>query len=201
MGSSNSTASSPQPSASGDNSVKQCPVDHANISSNKAPRSCPVQHDNGAMSECPISAEDRKKWLEQHSKENIDPANMMPPPNQLPSPGQPFPLDTSREVSSIPRALDENNVKREEKWVYPSEQMFWNAMIRKGWRWNSEDISTNDMSNIIAIHNANNELAWKEVLKWEAMHAKECPDPRLKKFGGKAKRILSSSSSPALAGV
>lgn len=28
------------------------------------------------------------------------------------------------------------------------------------------------MSNIIKIHNSNNEQAWQEILKWEAMHAR-----------------------------
>lgn len=42
------------------------------------------------------------------------------------------------------------------------------------------------MDNIIKIHNANNEQAWQEVLKWEALHAKECGHPKLKSFGGKA---------------
>lgn len=50
----------------------------------------------------------------------------MPPPNQKPAPDQPFCLSTSREESTIPRHNGENN------WVYPSEQMFWNAMLRKG---------------------------------------------------------------------
>ena len=43
------------------------------------------------------------------------------------------------------------------------------------------------MDHIIKIHNANNESAWREVLKWEAMHADECNNPQLKSFGGKAK--------------
>lgn len=51
----------------------------------------------------------------------------MPPPNQVPAPDQPFPLSVNREESKIPRAGTEQN------WVYPSEQMFWNAMLRKGW--------------------------------------------------------------------
>ena len=51
----------------------------------------------------------------------------MPPPNQRPAPDQPFPLDTSRETSNIPKAGAEG-----ENWVYPSQQMFWNAMLRKG---------------------------------------------------------------------
>lgn len=50
----------------------------------------------------------------------------MPPPNQRPSPDQPFPLSTDRVVSNIPKTGSEEN------WVYPSPQMFWNAMLRKG---------------------------------------------------------------------
>ena len=89
----------------------------------------------------------------------------MPPPNQQPAPGQPFPLSTERVRSTIPKAGTEND-----KWEYPSEQMFWNAMLRKGWRWEEDAIKQKDMSNIISIHNANNEMAWREVLKWEALH-------------------------------
>ncbi|XP_029473415.1 cytochrome c-type heme lyase isoform X2 [Rhinatrema bivittatum] len=113
---------------------------------------------------------------------DIDPRNLMPPPNQLPAPDQPFPLSTVREESTIPMAFSEKN------WVYPSEQMFWNAMLRKGWRWKDDDMKAEDMSNIIKIHNVNNEQAWKEILKWEALHTKECPcGPTLIRFGGKAK--------------
>ncbi|XP_064338659.1 holocytochrome c-type synthase isoform X1 [Camelus dromedarius] len=116
------------------------------------------------------------------NKENLDPSNLMPPPNQTPAPDQPFTLSTVREESSIPRA------DSDKKWVYPSEQMFWNAMLRKGWKWKDEDISQKDMYNIIRIHNQNNEQAWREILKWEALHAKECPcGPSLIRFGGKAK--------------
>jgi cytochrome c heme-lyase len=64
--------------------------------------------------------------------------------------------------------------------------MFWNAMLRKGWKWKDSDINPQDMENIIRIHNINNEMAWQEVLKWEAMHARECAEPKLKSFGGKA---------------
>ncbi|KAK2167493.1 hypothetical protein LSH36_27g08057 [Paralvinella palmiformis] len=56
-----------------------------------------------------------------------------------------------------------------------------------GWRWKDDDLKPSDMENIIKIHNVNNEQAWLEVLKWEALHAKECSQPKLKSFGGKAK--------------
>jgi len=52
----------------------------------------------------------------------------MPPPNQRPAPDQPFSLNTERQVSGIPNANDVQGGH----WVYPSEQMFWNAMLRKG---------------------------------------------------------------------
>ncbi|XP_024230405.1 holocytochrome c-type synthase isoform X1 [Oncorhynchus tshawytscha] len=115
---------------------------------------------------------------------DIDPTNMMPPPNQVPAPDQPFLLPVNREESKIPRAGTGKN------WVYPSEQMFWNAMLRKGWRWKEDELGQQDMSNIIKIHNTNNEQAWQEILKWEALHAGECPcGPSLKRFGGKAKEF------------
>ena len=50
----------------------------------------------------------------------------MPPPNQRPAPDQPFSLSTDRQMSTIPKAGSADN------WVYPSQQMFWNAMLRKG---------------------------------------------------------------------
>lgn len=40
----------------------------------------------------------------------------MPPPNQQPSPDQPFPLPKEREVSTIPKADGDF-------WVYPSAQV------------------------------------------------------------------------------
>lgn len=136
---------------------------------------CPYKHDQTkttTKSECPVTGA---------SNEDINPYNMMPPMNQNPAPDQPFPLSKEREMSNIPKAGNDD-----EKWVYPSQQMFWNAMLRKGWRWKESDISSQDMAHIIRIHNVNNEEAWREVLKWEALHADECCNPKLKKFGGKA---------------
>jgi len=47
-------------------------------------------------------------------------------------------------------------------------------MLLKGWRWKDADINQTDMEHIIRIHNVNNEIAWREVLKWEALHARYC---------------------------
>lgn len=166
------------------------------------PSECPMHQSKEAAkpkvaeipSECPMHASQKPapSWVSECPSSNaglvmdkktddIDPLNMMPPPNQRPSPDQPFPLPTDRQKSTIPKA------GTDETWTYPSQQMFWNAMLRKGWRWKEEEtMNPNTMDNIIKIHNANNESAWQEVLKWEALHAQECGNPKLKSFGGKA---------------
>ena len=78
-------------------------------------------------------------------------------------------------------------ISMQDNWVYPSQQMFYNALLRKGWEFGPEDLEQSDMDHIIKIHNANNESAWQEVLLWESLHSDECKTPKLKSFGGKAK--------------
>ncbi|KAG8436774.1 hypothetical protein GDO86_007743 [Hymenochirus boettgeri] len=192
MGATTSTSSSsPQPSSNLDSSQKQaseipppgCPMHQKKMDG------CPMHQEPNQKSEsCSGPAHQERAYeyvqcpMRATQKDDIDPSNMMPPPNQTPAPDQPFTLSVVREESSIPRAFTDK------KWVYPSSQMFWNAMLRKGWKWKDDDIEAVDMENIIKIHNKNNEKAWSEILKWEALHAKECPcGPSLIRFGGKAK--------------
>ena len=108
---------------------------------------------------------------------------------------QNIPLSTHRVVSSIPRSdsiLEEegmeipkhqvdpmNNNKNGSFWMYPSEQQFYNAMTRKGWKPNAEEMEV-----VVAIHNAVNERGWHEVKKWEKdLHGIE--KPRLIRFMGR----------------
>ncbi|KAH8381439.1 hypothetical protein KR093_004933 [Drosophila rubida] len=156
----------------------ECPMHQKHGDSNTSASAVPPHpkmQATGGASECPVQHGDNS---------DVNPLNMMPPANQQPAPDQPFPLPTDRQTSTIPKVTEDGSVQF---WQYPSQQMFWNAMLRKGWRWKNEDVSQKDMGDIIRIHNANNEQAWQEVLKWEALHAKECGNPRLKSFGGKAK--------------
>merc|ERR1712226_522176 len=162
----------------------ECPMHQQQQKEPEPPSECPMsaaQEQQASTSECPSNP----TFVMDPNPAEIDPLNMMPPPNQRPSPDQPFALPTDRQKSSIPKASG----KEGETWVYPSAQMFWNAMLRKGWRWRDEDIEQKDMDNIIKIHNANNEAAWQEVLKWEMMHYKECGNPKLKSFGGLATKF------------
>ena len=92
----------------------ECPLGYG-TKQNEQQSECPL----GYKSECPSEPQSAQK-------EEIDPRNMMPPPNQTPSLDQPFQLSTDRQSSSIPKDGTDGT------WLYPSEQMFWNAMIRKG---------------------------------------------------------------------
>eukprot|EP00298_Acanthocystis_sp_HF-20_P023628 c3299_g1_i1.p1 GENE.c3299_g1_i1~~c3299_g1_i1.p1 ORF type:complete len:250 (+),score=90.97 c3299_g1_i1:37-786(+) len=109
---------------------------------------------------------------------HLDPRNMMPAPNQRPHVDQQKPLPTEREKSSIPKFDDEKN----SKWVYPSQQMFYNALKRKG---KGEDVSEDDISGVVHVHNTMNERTWISLLEWEDFHSSTCARPKLISFRGR----------------
>ncbi|KAI8320740.1 cytochrome c and c1 heme-lyase [Martensiomyces pterosporus] len=165
-------------------------------SAGEANAACPVDHNSEAA----------KAFLPDGGPK-IDPHNQMPlVPEQNASPGQQGSLSTERTMSSIPRAdryqsagpsecpalhdTDGDAVKREaegsskahkDRWIYPSEQMFFNAMKRKNWNPREED-----MKSVVPIHNAVNEMCWNRILEWENMHKSTCGGPQLLRFEGKA---------------
>ncbi len=104
-------------------------------------------------------------------------------------------LGTMREVSTIPRALsptgadpaarrpannekDTGADKKTGNWIYPSEQMFFEAMKRKAY-----DPDGADMKTIVPIHNAVNERAWKEIKQWERGRGAEAYVPLIRTWG------------------
>ena len=129
-------------------------------------------------------------------------------PSPAPKPSKP--LSADREVSSIPRALPTNhdrhalnaaekaalpipaNSERDTghdrdsgNWIYPSQEMFFAAMKRKG-----HDAQAADMRTIVPIHNAVNERAWSEIKAWEAGRGSEaCGGPKLISFAGDSKNL------------
>ncbi|KAF2742577.1 cytochrome c1 heme lyase [Sporormia fimetaria CBS 119925] len=174
---------------------------------------------NDPAAACPVDHKTREAWLKQAQKAN--PAAAPPSPHsplqaegcdssQLDqTPSKPLPsaqsilgktLRTEREVSTIPRVIDEapssrpaNNErdtgadKKTGNWIYPSEEMFFNAMKRKSYNPNATDMQT-----IVPIHNAVNERAWMEIKQWEkGRGADACGGPKLASFSG-----LSSSLTP-----
>lgn len=124
------------------------------------PSRCPVDH--GSPQSCPVDHKSNSSWSPFTS------------PSGAPS-STPSQLSGERQVSSIPM-LSEGN------WVYPSETQFFAAMARK-----KHNPEASDMKTIVPIHNAVNERAWAEVLKWEAGRGGEtCGGVKLVTFKGKA---------------
>ncbi|KAL2022159.1 hypothetical protein VTK56DRAFT_5988 [Thermocarpiscus australiensis] len=113
-------------------------------------------------------------------------------------------LDESRVISSIPRSSNpgpsacpvnheqETGASATGHWVYPSEKQFFEAMKRKG----HTGASPADMKTVVPIHNAVNERAWAEILKWEAPYVAPasqggCGGPRLHSFAGLGAQTMS----------
>ncbi|KAG6869081.1 hypothetical protein C0993_003401 [Termitomyces sp. T159_Od127] len=123
---------------------------------------CPVDHTDVPSPSCPVdhsSKASTSSWSRFFSS--------------APSSSH-APLSTDREISSIPRLSDGN-------WVYPSEAQFFAAMARK-----NHNPQAADMKTIVPIHNAVNERAWAEVLKWEAGRGGDaCGGVKLVNFQGK----------------
>lgn len=120
------------------------------------------------MSECPVNTQPADKCPVDHTTRSKWSDFARPYPSSASasasSSTQP-PLSAERETSSIPRALtfegsDETGTSG--KWVYPSEAQFFAAMARK-----NHDPKAADMKTIVPIHNAVNERAWAELLRWE----------------------------------
>ncbi|POM70632.1 Cytochrome c1 heme lyase [Phytophthora palmivora] len=132
-----------------------CPVDHT-----KSTASCPVDGDSGLNAEMMRVASHAAGFTVNGSAPR---------------------LSKARAVSSIPKGdlTPEHQTGTEDKWEYPSEDMYFKAMKRKGWAPEAQQMKT-----IVAIHNTVNEQSWREVLQWESFHPAKEP-VKLKKFMGK----------------
>ncbi|KAF5391792.1 hypothetical protein D9757_001762 [Collybiopsis confluens] len=120
---------------------------------------CPVDHSASSQDSCPAESSATSTWTRLFSSS---------------SPGTPQKLSTERETSTIPKAADD-------KWVYPSEAQFFAAMARK-----NHNPQASDMKTIVPIHNAVNERAWFEVMKWEAGKGGDsCGGVKLVNFKGR----------------
>lgn len=102
------------------------------------------------------------------SSDDLSPLNMMPVLSQTPlSASQRATLSTDREISSIKRTLssdeDPTIPSSAPKWIYPSAQQFYNALVKKGFETDEDDVDS-----MVFVHNVLNEVAWKQVLEWEA---------------------------------
>jgi len=159
---------------------------NTNTTANNAQQSsgCPVKNGSSSSSSwnilrrgaAPSSSEVESTQQQQQQQYDVysrplpmDPTNNMPivnptnvARNSLPAPGQNVALPTERVVSTIPKVAggDEKTT-----WTYPSPQMFYNALARKGKL--DEDTKEEDMISVVAIHNCMNEGTWGRILQWE----------------------------------
>lgn len=149
----------------------KCPVDHGALA--PSADKCPVDHGSISSSadKCPVDHEQRSTWA------SLLPSSSKSAPAQ-PQQHAPGILPRDREISSIPR-VDGS------KWVYPSQAQFYAAMARK-----NHNPQASDMQVIVPIHNAVNERAWMEVMKWEASQGGEqCGGVKLVSFKGRPKDL------------
>ncbi|KAK9320644.1 cytochrome c/c1 heme-lyase [Lipomyces orientalis] len=137
---------------------------------------CPVGHKAMPQSSesCPVDHSARTTWMK--------PATTLPASQSANASTAETSLGKEREVSSIPRS---KSFTGSSNWVYPSEEMFFNAMKRKNW-----NPQVQDMKTVVPIHNAVNERAWMEILKWEASAgASSCGGPKLISFSGDSSKL------------
>ncbi|KAL3809492.1 hypothetical protein ACHAXA_007963 [Cyclostephanos tholiformis] len=148
------------------------------------------REDDGASSSPSSSKQPpRRRLYDVYSRPvPLDPTNNMPVSNpdaiarnSLPSSRQSSPLPTERVSSTIPKG-------NEETWTYPSPQMFYNALARKGKL--DPETKEEDMASVVAIHNCMNEGTWKRILQWEKVltggeDGGGTGGPRLTKFLGR----------------
>lgn len=120
-------------------SESACPIKHAQLDNSSISAStsgCPIKHDSKPDTE----------------------RNNIPDVGSKPVEGQKIHLDIDRQISSISK-------DSRDRWVYPSEQQFYNALHRKGKQTDEKDIKM-----MVEIHNEMNERCWDEIKKWESLH-------------------------------
>ncbi|KAI0818718.1 cytochrome c/c1 heme lyase-domain-containing protein [Irpex lacteus] len=141
-------------------SEDKCPVDHAAFaaSSSKPQASCPVDHSASSAEKCPVDHDTRSSWTSWFSsKDASTPAHSSSSTITTPPNSR---LPTDREISSIPRTDGSN--------------------------WVNTIPHAPDMQVIVPIHNAVNERAWAELMKWETGQGGEkCGGVKLVSFKGR----------------
>lgn len=182
---------SPHPVGTGNGSADQCPVDHttrsawlaANEGSTPHPFSAPVDIETQPQASGSKPSQQQTGLLSRLSNERVIssiPRASTSPSQPSPEPSIPFKSNSGKPAYS---SNDGGHTDEHGKWVYPSEQQFFNAMLRKNHKPQSRDMRT-----IVPIHNAVNEKAWEQVLMWEAgLGADRCGGPRLVSFVGRPK--------------
>lgn len=175
----------------------KCPVDHSTRDAwlNKANIQPEPVLKSEEQPKCPVDHDARSQWVNKvsviqttkHEPEAIEVSSATCNSDKLDSVTydtgkSDVNLPTEREISSIPRTSTQSN------WVYPSQKQFFDAMKRKHWNPEAQDMQT-----VVPIHNAVNERAWQHILSWEKSHyeqaMKDCGGIKLTSFKGDLKKL------------
>lgn len=185
----------------------KCPVDHSarDVWANKLGKTddksstqagvCPVDHKSKEVpqepSGCPVDHNSRSAWLDKVSVAAVTPdaieqkeagCDSSKIDNNVNVPITNVDLPVEREISSIPRTSHETN------WIYPSQKQFFEAMKRKSWNPEKQDMEV-----VVPIHNAVNERVWQQIMNWERSNyeqaVKECGGISLTSFKGDLKAL------------
>ena len=189
MGNSGSTSvsgssSATLPSAPQSSGGGVCPVTRKQSSEGEVSNGgggCPMKFGSKSASSSSSSTNYKNPVQYNVYSQPIDPTNQMPSTaNQQKSKNQNVNLPTERVTSTIPKGGT-----ADQTWLYPSPQMFWNALVRKN---KTDGANEQDMETVVAIHNNMNENTWRQVLAWESLHPVQGgpgTEPKLLRFMGR----------------
>lgn len=142
-----------------------------------------MSHTDGSEAVCPVTGH---RPIAGHTPRVEDPSllnggegqvvpgtliGQLPPGHPpIPQPESPYRSDTPQLDARLSTVVVSSNIPRggvegEEFWQYPSPQRFYNAMQRKGYNPNADE-----MQAVVSIHNTVNERAWYEVMEYERYH-------------------------------
>ncbi|CAI5759327.1 unnamed protein product [Candida verbasci] len=148
--------------------ISACPVDHSLFSTPSQPV-------------CPVDDETKSQWVKNiqiQIPDAIEQESLSCDSSVDHQPTSNVNLPVDRDISSIPRTSSNSN------WIYPSQKQFYEAMKRKNW-----DPNQNDMKVVVPIHNLVNERAWKHIMFWEKPNLRNCPNITLTSFKGDSKKM------------
>lgn len=171
-----------------------CPIDHSkHTPAVSAPDACPVNHTKhtpaiSTPDACPVDHNSRESWLRNVQVTAVVPEAIEKPGctsdalDSTQTTTSKVDLPVEREISSIPRTSHKAN------WIYPSQKQFFDAMERKNWSPEKQDMQT-----VVPIHNAVNERVWGQILTWEktnyAKAVEQCGGISLTSFKGDSKKL------------
>lgn len=161
----------------------KCPVDHQSREVWLKQMHQPKYSSQTELEEkkCPVDHDSRDVWLQKtaplHTEEAIECSSEQLPITPVYKTDAKLP--ENRDISSIPRTGSGSN------WVYPSEKQFYEAMIRKKWDPNSDDMKT-----VVPLHNSVNERVWNYIKLWEnGQGGDSCGGIQLTSFKGDSKKL------------